>query len=950
MLAFGGLAGFFQSTVANAVPAQLLDLTAFAKAFAVDSRSLRLESRAVDGQQAFPTLFQSNLYLEVRDFAGGWRFTDQRLDKPIKLEVTIVDLTTTAAAGFAALHPATLQPFEPTEISKALSRVPIGGIVLGGEIRSLGFVHVGRLLVRIATTGPEAARSDVQAVIQSAVVTAQSLPVPPDLDRRGTDPMTKAFISILTMVLTPAFFGVLVTALKDRSFRARFVLAFRHRRDPTRDLVASGHDIINVSVASRRRRRRLAVKGFVRPWLVTFRGVLVVTGTFAVVKRSMFGFVLLAIVTLPSLIARLRRRSRSEQVAQMKYRALAMASGRMRWALIGLAAIVLRVGAHILLAVFGVVWILGTSLPETGFTANVSSTFELGVLFFVFGIAAAALPRRVAQRSGRFGSEKVVNADGRAPILLLRSFDDDSVKLRTRRSGRHTLIEKLSLRRWDRFEELLSWQLWKVGPVVTAADPERESNSGGAVRDRHTHDSWQGWIRARMDRSQLVAVCLAESESLDWEINQLRNTDALPRTIFLIPPLKDLAAADARIAHLSALLEISMPSNSQKIGSFVIHAIRVTSEQSARLYTGRFPDEVSYEIAIDRAVADAAEFKRLPPWPAPFPMTPLAPPHRPSLTKRSARLLLCSLPAVVLTLLSLGFLVSGFATLYVVAQDSVRRPSTFLAGVVRFPPPVAFVAATSGLIATTDPSGDIQVVDTANDTASQRVSLNGSPSAIGVGDGLVAIADLSHGTIDFWQSGRFGSRHTVRVDAPFAVAINADYAVGLSALNGIVSIVPTGGGPVGIVKVGGNPLAATIVGHMAYVVKAESNDIAVVDLDSQTVVSRFRTCTGPRDIVRSNDGFAVACETGQIIASHLFDGTRSASIRLKDAPIGLTVSTNNRIFAIQRGGDAVSVGDGKVVALPRGRGATSIAYEPLGQHVFLALPGDGEIGEIAASR
>src|SRR5438046_1318609 len=86
-----------------------------------------------------------------------------------------------------------------------------------------------------------------------------------------------------------------------------------------------------------------------------------------------------------------------------------------------------------------------------------------------------------------------VQKDVRAPIILLRSFDDDSTPHGRYNDGPGILVSHFAFTRWhgNTVEEAIAEPLSELGPVVTVADPRRKSKPPGATRIEPASDEWQ---------------------------------------------------------------------------------------------------------------------------------------------------------------------------------------------------------------------------------------------------------------------------------------------------------------------------------------------------------------------------------------------------------------------------------------------------------------------------
>src|SRR5262249_53973350 len=73
-----------------------------------------------------------------------------------------------------------------------------------------------------------------------------------------------------------------------------------------------------------------------------------------------------------------------------------------------------------------------------------------GLGFIVIGTGLYTRARRLAAQC----AGELINRDTRSPVLYLRAFADDNLKLRTETYNRPFVIERLSPFRFDRFEEI----------------------------------------------------------------------------------------------------------------------------------------------------------------------------------------------------------------------------------------------------------------------------------------------------------------------------------------------------------------------------------------------------------------------------------------------------------------------------------------------------------------
>ncbi len=137
-----------------------------------------------------------------------------------------------------------------------------------------------------------------------------------------------------------------------------------------------------------------------------------------------------------------------------------------------------------------------------------------------------------------------ITNDDRAPLVFLRSFDDDDVGPRA--TGWWALKS---------FEEETVEGLRPFGPVVALADPGRSARVPGASRDRV--EDWHGWVTRQLRAARCVAVVLNASAGLAWELAAVARQDALPKLVIVVPRLSRHALADRARRFLDVAAQVA---------------------------------------------------------------------------------------------------------------------------------------------------------------------------------------------------------------------------------------------------------------------------------------------------------------------------------------------------------------------------------------------------------
>ncbi|MFD9702457.1 hypothetical protein [Lentzea sp. NPDC059081] len=224
-------------------------------------------------------------------------------------------------------------------------------------------------------------------------------------------------------------------------------------------------------------------------------------------------------------------------------------------------------------------------------------------ILFLIGLALLALsdiPHRLARRFASRDAKRRLAADGRQEILLLRSFLDDNLKIRTRRTARHTLLERLALRRRERVEELVAWSLWRQGPVVALGEPGTKLPPLGAARTYHGTD-WQQAVMDKIHSCRFVVFLVGRTPSLKWEISAVRQAGALQRAIFVIPPvpLKETRARLTVLAGALGMTELVFPPVDLRHKFALV--LGFDGDGTPRLHVANTRDDTSLLLALEHA-------------------------------------------------------------------------------------------------------------------------------------------------------------------------------------------------------------------------------------------------------------------------------------------------------------------------------------------------------------
>lgn len=221
-----------------------------------------------------------------------------------------------------------------------------------------------------------------------------------------------------------------------------------------------------------------------------------------------------------------------------------------------------------------------------------------GVVLLVMGGFALRLARIWARTS----AQRLRARDQRPPILYLRSFEDDALRLPAFMSARRPFLELFAARGSDPFEESIAWQVAPYGPVVAIGRPGRSLQSLGAARDYLPSDIWRQGVSERIATARAIVVILGATEGLRWEVAELVAGGHLGKTVFVFPPateeiLRDRWRFTATALASSGAQVPDLPVATERILAAVLDPAGVW-----RVAVADIRDEATFRAGLDDAM------------------------------------------------------------------------------------------------------------------------------------------------------------------------------------------------------------------------------------------------------------------------------------------------------------------------------------------------------------
>ena len=164
------------------------------------------------------------------------------------------------------------------------------------------------------------------------------------------------------------------------------------------------------------------------------------------------------------------------------------------------------------------------------------SQAEALVVFVVLlvGLLTVVLALRRLYKYGaalrKLDAIELIKHDPRAPVLYLRSFDDDGVP-------DYSGIYVSDRRRGETVEMQLAKVLMGMGPVVSIGRPGERIPELGTNRFYVSDDDWQQAVLYFLDRAAAVIIVVGRSTGVTWEITTALRNVPLSRLLFVFPYL-----------------------------------------------------------------------------------------------------------------------------------------------------------------------------------------------------------------------------------------------------------------------------------------------------------------------------------------------------------------------------------------------------------------------------
>lgn len=214
--------------------------------------------------------------------------------------------------------------------------------------------------------------------------------------------------------------------------------------------------------------------------------------------------------------------------------------------------------------------------------------FLVGQLALTGGfVGVAVLLRLAARRFARVSLQNLEMSDKRPPLLFLRSFHDDQVRLSW---PKRPIIERLFALGEPRpmLDHLLVEEGSVLGPVIAVGMPSKPAPFG-APRIFFDDQTWRNAVRDMAEKAQAIVIVADNTSGVQWELALIRDAGHAGKTLYLLPPA--LSAPDQGPAILLRETNAVAELESNIIGWY-------PSGDTLNVLTDEFPSRSSYVIGL----------------------------------------------------------------------------------------------------------------------------------------------------------------------------------------------------------------------------------------------------------------------------------------------------------------------------------------------------------------
>lgn len=228
-----------------------------------------------------------------------------------------------------------------------------------------------------------------------------------------------------------------------------------------------------------------------------------------------------------------------------------------------------------LIGVGGLLFFIGGSViwhelkPEQlrGFDAN---SFDFGIMGSLAAAAGSMCGIWLIVFGRKVGARRaysILPRDHRAPILLLRSFQDDEIPLPKPPAKKSSEFETVfwsllpSNRAYNTLEHSIVAAFEVIGPVVALGAPNQLVAPSGAARIWFSHADWDRYVEDLAQWAQRIILVVGDFErkGMAWEAEHLLSKVSRRKIVLIMPPNAQPVDNQARWMFLEKLSQGRLP-------------------------------------------------------------------------------------------------------------------------------------------------------------------------------------------------------------------------------------------------------------------------------------------------------------------------------------------------------------------------------------------------------
>lgn len=159
---------------------------------------------------------------------------------------------------------------------------------------------------------------------------------------------------------------------------------------------------------------------------------------------------------------------------------------------------------------------------------------QIALLFILIPLAVMLTSpiRSLAYKIFRLDAESNSNKYVNKPIVYLRAFGDDKLKMKERSTSLTKFItQSYYIKKLD---ELLAEYLWGFGPVIAVQDPNASNvtSNKGPILQKFDNDKWRSGVQQHLDTSILIVLQMNMTDGVQWEFEKCLEDGNLKKTLF----------------------------------------------------------------------------------------------------------------------------------------------------------------------------------------------------------------------------------------------------------------------------------------------------------------------------------------------------------------------------------------------------------------------------------